>query len=285
MRRMHDYRTRAVDVRDRWVLSSRTEAFTLLEVLTALAILALASSSVLLVINRCMASTANSALQMEAFQVARENLEKVLVSESVAETVEFGTSELYPDISWRTVVEAFSEPMTGQMWTRAVCSADYIDSAGETQTMELVHWIGPLTDQQADQLLQDEDLEILAAEQLINTAEDAAQYAGVDVEIIDEWVQNGLLTTDDGAFVRHNLDIYIASDGEPSEEDRARQVESIEELAMVLQAEGEAGEGETGVLEGAGGIDPTTGLPYEELEQMEVGEVMDRLKDRQDRSR
>jgi len=266
-------------------LSPRTEAFTLLEVLTALAILALASSSVLLVINRCIASTANSALQMEAFQVARENMEQVLVSESVVETVEYGTSERYPDISWRTAVEAFSEPATGQMWTRAICSAQYIDATGETQTIELVHWIGPLTDQQADQLLEEEDLELLAAEQLVETVEEAAEYAGVDVATIEDWVENGLLTTDEGAFVRHNLDIYIDGGGSPSEQDRARQVASIEELAMALQAEQETGDDATGALEGSDGIDPTTGLPYEELEQMEVDEVMDRLRDRQDRSR
>ena len=136
----------------RWTARPRGNAFTLLEVLTALAILAFTSSTILLVINQCMASTANSALQMEAFQVARENLEQVLVSESLTENVDFGTSELYPDIAWRTSIEAFSEPIGGQMWTRAVCSADYVDAVGETQTIELVHWIGPLTDQQANQL-------------------------------------------------------------------------------------------------------------------------------------
>jgi prepilin-type N-terminal cleavage/methylation domain-containing protein len=263
----------------------RPNAFSLLEVLTALAILAFASSSVLYVINRCMASTANSALQMEAFQVARENMEQVLVSDSVVETVEYGTSELYPDISWQTAIEAFSEPVSGEMWTRAICSAEYRDSTGETQTIELVHWIGPLTDQQADQLLEEEDLELLAAEQLVETIEEAVEYAGVDAVTIEEWVQNGMLTTEEGAFLRYNLDIYIQSGGTPSEEDQARQVGSIEELAMALQAEQGIGDEAPGTLEGRDGVDPTTGLPYDELEQMEVGEVMDRLRNRQDRSR
>jgi len=247
--------------RDRSV--PRRDAFTLLEVLTALVILAFTSTTILLVLNRCMASTANSALQMEAFQVARENLEQVLVSESLTENVEFGNSELYPNISWRTAVEAFSEPVSGQMWTRAVCAAEYVDAVGETQTVELVHWIGPLTDQQASQLMQEEDLEILAAEQLVDTVEDAAAHAGVDAETIEEWLQNGLLTTSDGAFVRYNLDIYANSGGDPSEEDRARQVESIEDLAMRLQSEAEGGEGQ---------IDPATGLPYEAPEQVGVSE-------------
>lgn len=265
--------------------AARKRAFTLLEVLAALAILGLTSSSVLLVINRCMASTANGAIQMEAFQVARENMEKVLASDSVSESVEYGTSELYPDISWRTVTETFSEPMTGQMWVRAVCSADYIDSIGETQTLELVHWIGSLTDQQVNQLSQEEDLEALAAEQILDSVEQAAEYAGVNVDGIEEWIEKGLQMTDEGAFIKYNLDIYRQSGGDPSEDDRARQVRSIEELAAARSTEQETDEGASEGLEGADGTDPTTGLPYDQLEQMDVGDVMDRLKDRQNRSR
>ena len=276
MERTGSDKTNVVSRRKRERIVPRRDAFTLLEVLTALVILAFTSTTILLVLNRCMASTANSALQMEAFQVARENLEEVLVSESLTENVEFGNSELYPNISWRTAVEAFSEPISGQMWTRAVSAADYVDAAGETQTLELVHWIGPLTDQQANQLMEEEDLEILAAEQLVDTVEDAAAHAGVDAETIEEWLQNGLLTTSDGAFIRYNLDIYANSGGDPSEEDRARQVESIEDLAMRLQGEAEGGEGE---------IDPTTGLPYEAPEQVDVSEVGERARDRQGRSR
>ena len=142
-----------------------------------------------------------------------------------------------------------------------------------------------MTDQQADQLLEEEDLEQLAAEQLVETIEEAVEYAGVDAVTIEEWVQNGMLTTEEGAFLRYNLDIYIQSGGTPSEEDQARQVGSIEELAMALQAEQGIEDDASGTLEGRDEVDPTTGLPYDELEQMEVGEVMDRLRNRQDRSR
>jgi hypothetical protein len=224
---------------------------------------------VLLVINRCMASTANSAIQMEAFQVARENLEKVLAAESVGESVEYGTSELYPDISWQTVIETFSEPVTGQMWVRAVCSADYIDSTGETQTLELVHWIGSLTDQQMNQLAQGEDLEALAAEQLIDSVEEAADYAGVDADTIDEWVEKGLQMTDEGAFIKYNLDIYRQSGGEPSEEDMARQVRSIEELAAAMSTATDTGE------DGSEGADPSGGLP-DDQQQTDIGGTMSR---------
>jgi type II secretory pathway pseudopilin PulG len=255
-----------------------TGAFTLLEVITALAILAFASSSVLFVINRCMITAANSNFQMEAFQIARENLEKLLTSETLSEQVEYGTSERYRDITWQTVVEAFPEPVTGQMWLRAVCSADYIDPTGETQTVELVHWITTLTDQQADQLLDGEDLETLAAEQLLDTVEDAADYAGVEAETVEGWIENGLLTAEDGAFIKYNLDIYVRSQGNPTAEEKELQVESIEALALALQeARGQTGS-ELDLGTGDGGIDPATGLPYEQVEDMEVGEVMELLR-------
>ncbi len=228
--------------------------FTLLEVVTAVAILGLVSASVLLVINRCMASAANSALRMEAFQLVQENLEKILVSESVTETVDYGTSELYPDISWQTVIEAFPEPATGTMWARAVCSADYVDSAGEKQTVKLEHWIAELTDQQAGQLGQADDLEQLSAEQLLETIDDAAAYAGVKNEVIEEWTEKGLLTTDDGSFIKYNLDLFKESKGEPTAEVKRQQVRSIQELAMTLRTEQEK---QNAAQEESGGRDAT----------------------------
>ena len=236
------------------------DGFTLLEVLTALAILALVSSSVLLVMNRCVSSAADSALRMEAFQLARENLEKVLVSDSVEESVEYGMSDEYSDLSWQTVIEGFPEPATGQMWVRAVCSAEYIDSKGQMQTVELVHWVTQLTDQQAGQLMQDEDLDQLEAEQFVQTVEEAAEYAGVSAETIEQWVEKGLLKTDDGAFIRYNLDLFVEDNGDPTPQEKAEQVESIQELAMKLRAESEgAFEG----VEDADQSDSRTGLSDE----------------------
>ena len=60
------------------IYSHKEYAFTLFEVIIALAILALVSSSVLVVIDRCVASMADSTLQMQAFEVARELLVVVL---------------------------------------------------------------------------------------------------------------------------------------------------------------------------------------------------------------
>ena len=257
------------------------DGFTLLEVLTALAILAFVSSSVLVVIDRCVVAAADSTLRMEAFTLARENMEKILVSNSVSETVEYGVSDTNPNISWQTVIEAFSEPVDGTMWVRAVCSAEFPDTTGETQTVKLEHWLTELTEQQAGQLAGQEDIEQLAVEQLIETPAEAAEYAGVSAETIEEWVENGLLTTEDGLFIKYNLDIYKRTQGNPSEQDKADQVESIEDLALSLRSGQEGETGRSDAEQGADGIDPLTGLPYEELEKKDVREVMELLQKRQ----
>jgi prepilin-type N-terminal cleavage/methylation domain-containing protein len=211
------------------------EGFTLLEVLAALAILALTASSVLFVVSQNVASVADSTCRMEAFELARENMERILSAASITEMVDFGTSEVYPNISWRTVVEAFSEPAEGTMWLRAVCSADFTDSTGQTQKIELVHWLTPLTDRQAAQFLQNEEGTSALGEQIIEDANGAAKYAGVDVATIQQWLNNGLVVGSDGLFFRHNLDIFVRSKGDPNGTARAQQVHSLEELAEALK--------------------------------------------------
>jgi hypothetical protein len=131
-------------------------AFSLVEVVTALIILALISSSVLVVISRCMACAADSALRMQAFEVARDNMETLLSKDSVEEMVEYGSSDKYPEIQWQTAVEAFYEPVTERMWVRAICSAEYADTAGDVQTIELTHWLTGLTREQLIQMIKRE---------------------------------------------------------------------------------------------------------------------------------
>jgi len=246
--------------------------FTMVEVVTALAILALASSSVLLVIDRCLASASDSALRMEAFDLVRENLEKILARDSVAESIDYGTSEKYPDISWQTVIEGFSEPITSQMWVRAVCSADYLDSKGEKQKVELVHWIAELSDQQAGQLVNQQDLEKLEMEQVMKTDEEAAQYANTDTDTLRKWIEAGLVQTADGAFLRYNLDVFIRGKGNPTPEEKAEQVESVQDLAMKLRKQQK--ELESGASE-AGGEKGATGLSNQELEKMDPSQIRD----------
>jgi len=204
------------------------------EAITALAILALVSSSVLVVINRCLGSVADSVLRMQALEVARDNMETLLASVSVKETVEFGESDKYPDVKWQTVVETFYEPITSRMWIRGICSAEYKDSVGELQTIELTHWLTDLTKEQLLQVAKEKEKEqARLADQIIGTIEEAAEYAGVDVETVEEWVENGMLKMEDGSFVKDNLDIYNENKGTPSTEVKSQQVKSEEELLQL----------------------------------------------------
>lgn len=134
-------------------------AFSLVETVTALIILAITTSSVLVVINRCVSSMADSAIRRQAFEVARDSMETVLTSTSVSEMVEVGTSDKYPQIQWQTTIEPFYEPVTERMWVQATCSAEYTDTAGELQTVELTHWLTDLTKKQLLEIIEQRHLE------------------------------------------------------------------------------------------------------------------------------
>jgi len=262
-------------------------AFTLIEMVTALVILALISSSILVVINRCVASAADSTLRMQAFEVARENMEKLLALDSVRQTVEFGTSDRFPEIKWQTVVETFYEPITARMWIRAVCSAEYTSTAGEIQTVELTHWLTDVTKEQLLELLkQKQQQETQVAFPILETIEQAAEYAGVDVQTLQQWVDNGMLTTDDGSFIKNNIDVFKQSGGNPTAEAKSQQLASIEDLIKLTEeqsAEQKTPESKPDTQEQPGEqdwrneVDPATGLTYGELEKMSFEEVWDLL--------
>lgn len=196
-----------------------------------MAILALVCSSILVVISRCTTSAANSALRMHAFEVARENMEKLLASDSVKEMTEYDSSDKYPEIQWQTTVETFYEPITSRMWIQAVCSAEYTDMDGQEQTVELTHWLTDLSKQQLLEIMAEkEKQEQQLAERNIATIEEAAAYAGVDVETIQQWEDNGMIKTDDGYYIKDWLDLFKESDGNPSLEQVKQQVEADERL-------------------------------------------------------
>jgi len=227
----------------------KCKGFSLPEVVAAVMILALASSSVLLVISRCTASAADLSRRMQAFEVARDNMEKLLASGSVKEMVEFGVSEKYPDIQWQTVVETFPEPISQRLWVQAICSADYTDTAGEVQIVELTHWLTDLTKKQLLQMAdkKKKELERLAeADQLIKTVQEAAEYADVDVETIQQWADSGDLTvTEDGAYIKLYLDLYQEYDGEPPAEARMEADETYEDITgQVMLPSGVMGTGQ-----------------------------------------
>jgi len=250
------------------------KGFSLAEVTMAVMILALISSSVLVVIDRCVTSAANSEKRMKAFEVARENMEMLLASTSVKESVEYGQSEQYPEIGWQTVVETFYEPITARMWLRGVCTAEYNDPNGEQKTIELTNWLTDLTKEQLLQVMNQGDEEVDVSAELIETMEEAAEYAGVDFETIEEWLQNGMITTEDGSFIKPNLDLYKRSNGNPSEEDKKLQVQSEDDLKKRKKSGDAGSSGEQGWQDE---IDPKTGLTYGELQDMDFSEIWDLL--------
>ena len=138
---------------------SRPAAFTFIEVITAITILAAIVGTVFVVVDRCVSTTIDIEAKTQAFEIARENMETLLASDSVKETTEFGSLELNPDIEWTTVVEPFYEPVTNRMWIRAVCSASYSDSTGERQTVELTHWLTDVTKTQLQQIIDQQQRE------------------------------------------------------------------------------------------------------------------------------
>ena len=255
------------------VRKTQRKAFSLIEAVTALAILSFVSLSVLAVIDRCIASAADSMLRMQAFSVARENMEALLSAESVKEMVEAGDSDRYPQIQWQTTVETFYEPITTRMWVQAVCSTEYMDTAGEVQTVELTHWLTNLTKQQLLEIIKD---------RFAKTLEESADYAGVDVETIEQWVENGMPTNKDGYYIKDQLDLYKQTQGSPTAEDiklhEERDERSNREPGNKEQEPGAEEEPQESSEQKTGGM--TIGgkfYTYEELEQMPFEQVWELL--------
>lgn len=248
---------------------SSRKGFGLAEVVAALLILGFFSSGMMVVINRCTAWAANSAIRMQAFEVARENMEKLLSLDSVEEVSEGGDSEKYPQIRWQTDVETFYEPVTSRMWVRAVCSTQYDDADGEEQTIELEHWLTNISKEQLLELTErdQKDKERLAG-QVFETIEEAALYAGVEPETIEEWIDKGLVPLDDGTIPKHNLDIFVDNAGSPPAEQIQSQIETQEELKAQQQ---ETPDGQEPISDGDDSwldeIDPTTGMTHREIEE------------------
>jgi hypothetical protein len=219
---------------------------------------------------------------MQAFEVARDNMETLLSKDSVEEMVEYGSSDKYPEIQWQTTVEMFYEPVMEQMqiWVRAICSAEYTDTAGEVQTIELTHWLTGLTKEQLIQMIKDEqrDKERLA-EEVIETIEDVADYAGVDVATIQRWIKNGMPKTKDGFYIKDWLDLYARTNGEPTVEDRSRLAKEdagLEEAEDKQDQKGEEEEREETERDRAEG-ELICGYTEKELSQMDFNQVWEIL--------
>lgn len=141
----------------KWVfrknLPANRKAFTLMEVSVALVILGMIAATVLVVINRAIDTVVAWQTKMEAFDVARENMEKLLMKNSVSDGVENGISDTNPDINWETTIESFYEPISNRMWARAVCTSKYKDNEGQEQKIELTQWITSVSKEQIKDIL------------------------------------------------------------------------------------------------------------------------------------
>jgi prepilin-type N-terminal cleavage/methylation domain-containing protein len=140
--------------------------FTLIEVIASLAVLTLITTAVLVVMNRYIEAAIDLRARMQAFELARENMENLLGKDSVQDTAEFGTSEINPDLRWETVVETFYEPITSRMWVQGVCSAGYTGSNGEIQIVELTCWLTDVTQSDLKKILEQEKREAEYLEEL-----------------------------------------------------------------------------------------------------------------------
>jgi type II secretory pathway pseudopilin PulG len=208
-------------------------AFTLIESMASVALLAFIGTSVWLVLERCTASAADSIQRMRAFEIAHENMEKLLGSDSVQEKTEYGISEKFQDIRWQTSVEGFYEPIKSRMWARAVCSAEYTDSGGETRNVELTHWLTALTASQSQRLTARLAMQKkLLAKYVIATEGLAAEYAGVDAKTIQQWVKNGMPMAESAEYLKPWLDLYLQTDGNPTEQDRQDILAEYPELSI-----------------------------------------------------
>jgi prepilin-type N-terminal cleavage/methylation domain-containing protein len=135
------------------LMKRRCKAFTLVEVIAATAIIGIIASSIMVVFIRCTSAVRDANRRMQAFEVARENMETLLGRETVSEQVVYGYSDKYPSIQWINKVETFYEPVRQKMWLRAICSAQYEDSDGETKSVEFTHWLTKLNEKQIQQIL------------------------------------------------------------------------------------------------------------------------------------
>ncbi len=158
------------------------KGFTFIEVVVAVVLLSTILSAAFVVVNRCMNEIIDSEIHWQAFELARENMERILALENVNEMMEFGISEENPAIQWEVVIEPFYEPVTSRMWIQAVCSSSYIDSKNESQSIQLTNWLTDLTDEEAKKILEQLQKEQAYMSEfsgvpLFDTAEEAWGYA------------------------------------------------------------------------------------------------------------
>jgi Tfp pilus assembly protein PilV len=249
-------------MKSRFKSRGQKTGFTLIETMTAVMLLAFIGVSVWIVLERCMLSAADTTQRMRAFEIARENMEKTLGTASVQESIDYGVSEQFPDIRWQVTIESFFESQSSKMWVRAVSSAEYSDPMGQTKSVELTHWLTDLTEEQSQQLMKSKELQEQKLSQYMIEGEDlAAEYAGVDVKTIREWVKNHMPTFN-GSYLKPWLDFYLKYNGNPTPQQIQDFKDSHPELATSAPQQSQPSE--TGQNKSTGTSDETDMNPPEE---------------------
>lgn len=125
----------------------------------AIVVVGLIVSSAMAILDRLVGAMADMQLRSEAFEIARDKMETLLSQKKVQDLTDYGYSEVRPEIQWQTTVEPFYEPITNQMWIRAVCSAGFNDSSGQYQSIDLEHWITHLSPDLIKKILAQQEME------------------------------------------------------------------------------------------------------------------------------
>lgn len=208
----------------------RRNGFTIVEVSAALVLLGLLLASTLMLMNRYVDTVIDFRLREKAFELARSNMEQLLSETKLSDKDDYGTDEFNPELDWETMVEPFFEPVTNQMWIRAVCTAGFLDTKGERQDVELEHWITNLTPEQvkqitAQQKAEQEFMELLQGGDLTDIQKATVAFIlqeGLDIEAYRKFLKQQL---------RQKLE-YLSSNGFPGYEQFLVQLEQEENVFL-----------------------------------------------------
>lgn len=165
--------------------------FTLVEIAAAIILIAMMLTSAMIILDNLTGALSDLRLRRVAFELAREKMEALLAEKKLQDQLEYGVDEVWPEIQWQKTVEPFYEPVTNQMWIRAICKTTYTDSKGKNQSVELEHWITNLPPGLVKQILdyQKAQQEYLA---LLNDTASSAQEAFLQESTAAFLAQTGL---------------------------------------------------------------------------------------------
>jgi len=137
---------------------NKTRGFTVIEVATALVILAIIFTTVLTVFKDAMRAVSDDRIKMQAFELARENMERILSQTSVSEKTEYGVSEINPQLEWELRTEPFTDPSGSGTWVKAISAATYLDANDQPKTLELTCWLTKVSKEVSEQMMKDREL-------------------------------------------------------------------------------------------------------------------------------